>query len=622
MQKTWSFTPYARYVLIVMMSTWMVSVFAQNPKPPAPDNLSEERLAMQYFQQRDYEKSISILERLFKDQKKPHLYSYYFIALTELKKYDDAGKIARQMQKQFPGQVAWEVDEAYVKYLEGESRKADRQFESIIEKSATNQQSVLQTANAFRSRNLTSQALATYEKGRKLLNDPNAFLLEIASVYEVAGDFRNSVDTYITLLMSNGSSLENIKGRLQFSLAQDIDDERSAYLKQKLLGTLQKNSDNRELAELLLWFSLQQKDFPTALTQARALNARFGTNGQEILQFASIASSNGDPATAIEALDYLIKRYPNSPLEQQARLQRLDVQFDLFLRSAAPSATETAYFETEIRQTIAQIKGQETVNRLTRYLAHLLAFYLDRTEESIGLLEGVVNTGIKVSAEKLELADIYLYAGNIWDANLLYAQVDKEMREEELGQEARFRQARLSYYIGEFEWSKTQLDVLKSATSRLIANDAMELSLLISDNIDPDSTYTTLQRYARADMLAYRKKFVPALALLDSIAGGNLGHPIHDEVLLKKANIYETLGQLPLADSLYERLYTFFPEGIWADKALINRARLLDHKLNTPLEALPVYENLIIRFGSSFYADEARRRLREIRQTKPITPAS
>ncbi|PKP15818.1 MAG: hypothetical protein CVU06_15845, partial [Bacteroidetes bacterium HGW-Bacteroidetes-22] len=324
----------AIWIFIIMMSLLRFACFAQNTPPQPASSQSEERLALQYFQQRDFEKSVDILKRLYKDQKKPYLYSYYFIALTELKKYDEAENIARQMQKQYPGQVTWEVDEAYAEYLAGDIKKAERHFNSLIKKSLTSQQSIIQTANAFRSRNLTNQALATYEQGREHLNDPNAFLSDIASIYEIAGDFRNAADTYIKLLLVNKQSLENIKGRLQFSMVQDIDDERATYLRQRLLSTIQKNSDNRELAELLLWFSLQQKDFTTALTQACALNARFGTDGQEILQLAKISWGNGDETTSLNALNYLVKRYSNSMIGQDANLLRTDIQYNQFVNKA------------------------------------------------------------------------------------------------------------------------------------------------------------------------------------------------------------------------------------------------------------------------------------------------
>lgn len=614
----------ATLLTIILIGLLRVHCFSQTQQQrPSSADQTEERLAMQYFQQRDYEKATDILERLFvKNERKPYLYTYYFLSLTELKRYDEARKAARLMQKQYPDQPAWEVDEAYAYYLEGNARKAERMFANLINRSSASQQMVLQTANAFRSKGLTNQALETYEKGKNLFPDPDALLADKASIYEMAGDFRNATDTYIDLLMVNPKMLENIKGRLQFSLAQDIENERAEYLKSKLLATLQKNPDNLQLAQLLMWFSLQKKDFSTALRQAEALDVRFKAGGNEVLQLARISEGNGDQTTALDALDYLTKRYQGTGIGQEAMLLRLDIRYDQFMDTPVVTEHQKKELEKEIRENLTAVSDRFTSFRLTRYLAHLLAFYMNRSDEAITLLESSITPGVESSDIKMELGDIYLQIGRVWDANLMYAQAAKESHDDERGEEARFRQARLSFYIGEFDWAKAQLDILKSATSRLIANDAMELSLLIADNMDPDSTYSTLQLYARADMLAHRKQFNASLALLDTLESGFLSHPIQDEVILKKADIYNELGEYQIADSLYARLYTFFPDGIWADKALFVRAKLLDLKLNQPKKALPVYELLITRFGSSFYADEARRRYREIVNSNQTDPSS
>lgn len=602
----------AIWLIIVVINLSRVVAFAQTNIQNPPPRQNEERLAMQYFQQRDFEKAAQILQHLFTNEKKPYLYSYYFLSLTELNRFDEAQKAARQMQKQFPGQPAWLVDEAYVYQLLGNTRKAERMIKKLIEEALKNQQSVVQTANAFRTRGMTAQALETYQRGKKLFPDPNAMLSEIASVYEMAGDFHNAIDTYLTLLAAKPQMLDNIKGRLQFSLAQDIENERSTYLKKKLLATVQRDPDNQQLSQLLMWYSIQTRDFQTAFRQAKALDARFRNDGTELLRLAQISASDDDQATALEALDYVIKKYPNTNIYREARFLRVSIKYDQLSETPEIPLQQAQELEQELRQNLTDNPDSYIGVEITSMLANVLAFYTNQADEAINLLESVVKTGLAQGKLKMDLGDIYLHTGRVWDANLMYAQAARESHDDEQGQEALFRQARLSYFIGEFEWAKAQLDVLKSATSRLIANDAMELSLLIGGNMDADSSYTMLSIVAKADLRAHRKEYRKALALLDSTGTALLDHPIQDEVLLKKAALNAHLGQYSTADSLYRLLYNFFPEGIWAGKALIERARLLDHFMLKPKEALPLYELIINRFGSSFYADEARRRYREI----------
>lgn len=609
----------AVWLIAIVISLLRVVAFSQTiPQKPPSATQSEERLAMQYFQQRDFEKAADILQRLFKNEKKPYLYSYYLLSLNELGRFDEAVKAARQMQKQFPGQPAWMVDEAYVNYLSGNQRKAEKLFKNLIEKSTESQQLVLQTANAFRARGLTAQALEAYEKGKKLFPNPDALLSEIASVYEMAGDFKNATDTYLTLLGTNPQMLENIKGRLQFSLAQDIENERANYLRRKLLAAVQKDPDNQQLVQLMLWYSMQSGDFETALNQAIALDSRFKNGGVEVMQLARIAASSKNFATSLKAVDYIINKHKETGLSEDAKILRVNILFAQMDPSSPVSTTQVAHLEKELRRLIKETFRRDAVPELSSKLAHLLAFYSGKPEEAIQILEPYTETGLPDAEIKMELGDIYLLTDRVWDANLMYAQAAKEAHDDEQGQEARFKQARLSYFMGEFEWARAQLDVLKSATSRLVANDALELSLLISENLDPDSTYTMLQIYSKADLMVMRNKPTTALQLLDSIGNALLGHPIQDEVVLKKALINGSMNRYLEADSLFKTLYNFYPDGIWAAKALSERAKILDLKLGKPTEALPLYQLLITRFGSSFYAEEARKRYREINsQTQP-----
>jgi predicted negative regulator of RcsB-dependent stress response len=191
--------------------------------------------------------------------------------------------------------------------------------------------------------------------------------------------------------------------------------------------------------------------------------------------------------------------------------------------------------------------------------------------------------------------------------------VDYDFKNDPLGHLAKFKNAKLSYYIGEFGWAKAQLDVLKAATSKLIANDAMELSLLISDNIDMDSSYTALRYFSRADLLVYQNKIDEAVVTLDSIQTVSLWHPLHDEVLFKKGEIMLKKGDFEAADSLFAKVTEMYPDDILADNALIMRARLYDQHFRNPEKAMQLYENLMFDYPGSLFVVEARKRYRELR---------
>ena len=206
------------------------------------------------------------------------------------------------------------------------------------------------------------------------------------------------------------------------------------------------------------------------------------------------------------------------------------------------------------------------------------------------------------------MADAYLVSGDIWEAQLLYSQVDKDFKEDPLGQEAKFRNARLSYFNADFEWAKEQLDILKTATTQLISNDAIELSLMIQENTGLDSTTDALAEFAKADLYIFQNNLDKALEILNLFPFKFPKHDLDDDILFAKARIMEKKRDLPQAIKLYEAIVKLYGYDILADNALYNLARIYDFKLKDKQKAKETYEKLIFDFNSSLYSVEARKR--------------
>jgi tetratricopeptide (TPR) repeat protein len=213
---------------------------------------------------------------------------------------------------------------------------------------------------------------------------------------------------------------------------------------------------------------------------------------------------------------------------------------------------------------------------------------------------------------KLELADFYIMKGEVWEALLLYGQVDIDFLQEPLGQEAKFRNAKLSYYLGEFEWAKAQLDILKSATTQLIANNALELSLLIQDNT-VDSILEPLQLFAQADLFFVQKNYTRSLEILDSLLLLYPKHVLTDDILFKKAQIYASNKLFEKAATYYQQVYQEFGSDILGDNALYQLAKLNQKQLNNPKEALKYYETFLNNYSGSFFLTDCRKQYRLLR---------
>jgi predicted Zn-dependent protease len=576
-----------------------------------------EKLAFQYYGNKEYEKALAIFTELYNKQPTYHYYTYYLYCLTALDRFAEAEKVVRSKIKEEPGSFRYEVDLGYIYLLTDKPDKATKIFDEVIGKMKPNKANITETANAFMSRQLYDYTIKAYLRGREMLQYSDPFHQELARIYELTGNYGAMIDEYLDLLEVDPTQLDLVQNRFQNVLNNDIDDKISDLLRQSLLKRNQKAPENRYYGEMLLWLSVQQGDFEFALIQARSLDTRFNEGGLLVFTVANLSLSNKDYDVAIDGFNYIIRKGPMNPYYVESLTGSLKAKFYRITEGYSYKASELKALQEEYNNAIDQLGRNSRTVVLMRDLAHLEAFYLDQLDESVTLLEEALaipgSTEIVKADIKLELGDIFLFTGEVWDASLLYSQVEKAFKNDPTGHEAKLRNARLSYFIGEFEWAKAQLDVLKAATSKLIANDAMEMSLLISDNMDPDSTYTGLSYYARAGLFRYRGQDSLALLTLDSIKMLGLYHPLDDEVLFTKAEIYIRRGNYPLADSMLAKIVRDYKFDILGDNALFKRAELQASAFNNKDEAMKLYQQLLLDYPGSLFTTEARKRFRQLR---------
>lgn len=579
--------------------------------------VTDEQLGLQYYNAREFEKSAALFERLFDE--KPSLYNYTYLlqSLLEIGDTDKAEKIVKRQSKRNPDDQRYLVDLGYVLIRSNESNKATRIFEDAVKNVKPELRKIIELANAFQARRETDFAIRTYLKGRQLLSPANTFGFELASIYEFQGNFEKMVNEYIDLLETRPDLQNQIQDRLQNSLNNDPEGLKGDALRLALLKKVQKNPDDEMMAELMLWLSVQIKDFESALIQARALDRRLEENGNRVFALGLLSSNNANYKVASEAFTYVIDKSGDPNLIVQSKVELLKTTFELVTKKYPLNQSELFDLEQKYTNTLDESGRNPLVYPLMQKLAKLKAFYLNDPDGAINLLEELIrltNNNKALQAEcKLELADIMLFTGEPWEATLLYSQVDKAFKNEPIGHEARFRNARLSFYIGEFGWAKAQLDVLKAATSKLIANDAMEMSLLISDNIEEDSSTVALETYARADLLWFQNKPEAALAVLDSLLAAFPGHSITDDALMKKAEISLKLGKFSEAEALFQEVDTHYSEGILGDDALFSLAQLYENQLNDSAKAMAAYQELLVKYPGSLFTVEARKRFRTLR---------
>jgi len=591
---------------LLLLCFFSLTVFAQN---------NDEKLAAQYFSDKEYAKAADIYEELAKKQQES---IYYYDNLLQcyilLKDFKSAEKLVDKRIKKFEELYGYRVDKAYLYHLQDLKDKRDATFDELLKIKLRSEQEADNLANGFLKRRFYEQAIKTYLNARKDLHNDQLFAFNLSELYFYNNSSTLATEELVNIAGENEYLIQEVKNR--FVMAYKLKSDYS-ILSNVVLLKLQKRPDNLAYNDLLVWAFTQQKDWNGAFIQTKAIDKRLKEDGRKILELTYILIYNEEYETAVKCFEYVKSMGPDKKFYYQAQQGMLDCgMLQVKARNGAPLETLKALESEFLVFLNAQGLNWQTAEQM-KELSELYIYYLHEPKKGIEQLNKVLSIpGVnpKLAAEsKLDLGDAQLIIGETWEADLLYKQVEKTFNTDALGQEAKFRYARLCYYRGEFEWSQTQLDVLKDATTQLISNNAMKLWLIIQDNIGLDSTQEALKLYAQADLLIFQNKLTEASVLLDAIPLQFPGHTLVDEIYYAKALIAEKQERYNDAEIFYLKIIKDYSFDILADNALINLAHLYEYKLNDTAKAKKMYENIILNYTGSLFANEARKRYRILR---------
>jgi len=580
---------------------------------------TKQKLATEYYSLGEYSKAVVLFEELYQEKNTSYFYKYLLYCYINLEDYRKAERLIKKTTKNNGKTYKRLSDLGYIQLKKGEAEKANNMFLKAIDELPSNRSAITELANDFRSRGQTELAMKTYFKGKELLVGEYQFENEIAYLYFSMEQYNQMTDEYLNLLGNQPLQLRTIQYRIQNAFRRDKDDVIYPYLKKELLKRIKKDTDKTQYSELLLWLSVQRKDFEIALIQAKSLDRRIGTEAYRVFDLSKVILSHGEYDLSIQALEYLVK-LPHAKDQiyyPEAKQELLSARFKQLQQNTNPSKEDILFLKQEFETTLSELgKNRYTIQAVMEH-SEFLSFYLDKQEEAIEELEDILaSPGIgraKKAPVKLLLGDLYLLNDNPWDATLLYSQVEKDFKNDEIGFDARFRNAKLSFYIGEFDWAKAQLDILKASTGKKIANDAMRLSLFIAENLDADSSTRALELYGRAELLHLQKKDSLAIQTFDSIFMMSLYHEIFDNVWFHEAQMYYKAHQYKKTKTLLEKIIDQYPDGLLADDALWQLGNIEMEIFNNTQIAAEYFKLILTDYPISLHSQEARTLYRKIR---------
>lgn len=595
-------------LLIIVFSCF--NVFSQREQ-------TQERLAIQYLSEKEFEKANVYLEMLYERQP-DRWYQDYYHSLLGAGDLNGAEKMVKKHIRSHRRDAYLYVQLGHIYSKQGEDKRKSESFDRALKELTPMQPYLQQLAQAFLREKEFERALQVYEKARKA-NPDYPFYYERAEIFKTSGDVRSMISEYLDALEFRDSELATVQGQLQNSLGYDDQSGgfKNPVLKEELQKRISKNPGKVVLVEFLIYVQKQQKDFDGAFVQARALDKRLREEGHRIYELARVCVENKEWQTAKRCYEYLLAKGENNTYYEVATIESLHVDFLSLTSQPKPAPEELRALEVRLAGACAKYGHLNLSHQLLKNLVYLQAYYLSESGKAIERLEKfIIQPGIEAPVRadfKIVLGDLYLLNGDIWDASLLYSQVEKDFKYEPVGQEAKFRNAKLSYYAGDFAWAKAQCDVLKGATSKLIANDALDLSLVITDAIGVDTAAAPLRMFSSAELLVLQHRYTEAISRMDSINLIYNDHTLGDDILFRKASIYTRLGRYAEAEKMYSDILTYYPGELYGDDAQYKLAELYHYNLSNKDKAAEAYQQVLTAFPGSVFTVEARQRFRELR---------
>lgn len=603
-----------RTLLGILFLLAPVILFGQNN-----DLQNKAVLASQYYQNKEFGKAAELYEQLYAGTKAEGYFNMYFDCLLGIHEYEKAEKAIKKGLRGNSSDAYWYVQWGFLKKTMGQVAEAEKQYDKAIA-SVANPVEFPNLANQFLNRREYDFAEKVFLKARATQGN-GTYNYELARVYYYMRSYDRMLNEYLAWIKLNEANTEMVKSNLLSVLSMDNDGEIIKQLKTGVLKHIQQEPNLIVYNRLLIWLFVQERNFVAATRQAIALDKRTGAEDASILDLANISASNKYYDEAAKAYDYITGKPKITEFYYQAIMQRMRMNYDRYVNEEMMNLARAKEIQEMFVKTFPVVGITPESTDLIIDYAHLLAFYLNQSADALKILnDGLAMKGITqpiALALKAELADVYVYSGDLWEAVITYSQVIEANKSAPVSDDVKFKKAKLGYYMGNFKWAKAQLDALRASTSKLIANDAMELSLFINENMESDSLTAPLQMFARADLQIFRNNFDGAIAVLDSVSQVYPDNSLADDVYFRKAGVLQKQGKYEEAAKFFDQVVKNYSWEILADNALYQLALLYEYKLNRKEEAKELFKKMMTDYPGSVYVVDSRTEYRKLEGTEP-----
>ena len=569
-------------------------------------------IADNYFNLGDYEKALEIYNQLY--ERSPNNYNLFIDLVKthqELEAYDKAHQLLEEKRKtQRNPRLLIEL--AQNARLQEDEARANDYYQMALNDVRERPMYASTLGRALEGYNLLDWAEEVYTLALQSDNANISLQLRLAYLYGEQGKMEEMFLAFIDLIEKEPRYSNIAQHHFSNYILEDKDNEANRVFKRVLMQKLQKEP-KLTYYELLSWVFIQEKDFSKAFTQEKAIRRRNQEEGLDrVKNVAMLAYQEEDFDLTKDIANYILEEADPRDTQTIFDGEHLLLQLDVATAKEKDYPKVVSHFN----ELISKYKEQTNVAILEMDYAKFIAYKMDEKKKAIQQLREILNRDLPRYNEariRLLLGDILVTDNQFNPALIQYTHVQRSMEGQELGHEANFKIAQTSYFKGDFRWALTQLNVLKRATTQLMANDAMFLNLRIQDNILGDSTQTSLKEFAAADLLVLQDKPLQAIELLKDILVKHQGKNIIDDTHFKLGELYYDLEDYEQAAEHWEVIVQEHTYDLLADAAFYRLGLLYEDKFSQPEKAMTYYERIIFDYSDSIYFVDARKRFRKLR---------
>ncbi|MDR0983298.1 MAG: tetratricopeptide repeat protein [Culturomica sp.] len=598
-----------RYIIVILTSILLLigshSIAQQG----------DAQLAYQYYSRKDYSKAAELFLQLYERTHSSQYLDYYIISLINNKDYDKAEESLTKYLKANANNKDYLINLGYIYTQQGKQRKAEDAYRKAIDKLLPNNNDISNTANRFRNVREYEWANRTYLKGRSLLKNPKAYTIEIGDNYMYDRNYDEMLQIYFDYLKDNPNNLNVISGKLNTARYYDVNNSLDSIVWRHLNTVISQENYAPVFDELAVNMAIQRGDFKSAYNFAEKLASKVSGKQNVFMNLAREARRSGQYDIAVNAYNKVIAvGKEQNPLYQVASKEILFSKYEKYEQEKTPIESYSRLTADDEQYLNEYGYVNSNIDAII-LLSDIYTYKLDSVNKADSILQKGITiprlNAAQINTLKTKRADILAFGDNLWEATILYTQIEKSNPNNDIGYSAKLKKAWMAYYDGDLMWANAQFSVLKGATTKLISNDAIRISHFIGMNYVPEEDNSALENLAKCEYLIFKRKYDQALSALDSVIQDAPSASISDYAQLRKVEVllkqFQTAKAIDMLTALKDR-----SSEVYIRAEAIYKLAEFEKNADKKDEAKELYRTLITDYSGSVYSVEAAQLYRNL----------